>query len=414
MGAMHAIKQIALFLAISAVSWSNTAAAALGTPPLQELQESVSQAVAQVRPSMVSIKAMKKKRADGAGANGFIWFESIGSGFVVDERGYILTNYHVVEGSESITVNLWRAGQDALSARIEHTDPSLDLTVLKIDGQDPVAPATLGNSDRIKTGDWVISVGSPFGFEHSASLGIVSDLHRDLLIGKETYRNMIQTDAVINEGNSGGPLIDIQGNVIGIGTAIYAPEGTYTGLGFAIPINRARHFITHVTGAMRMAALTAPAPQGANKEPVNLNKRMPGDKIHAEFTDCTQCHTITQKMVVSQQVAMPHPMVGDCSICHILVNEPKASGPVKVANVTPIPPPRVDEGLGDLLVNPVFLLTILIVVASAVFARRGVGGVFQRLALDRRDRPCHEPGGSVDELYGDTGTHEKEQRISDQ
>jgi S1-C subfamily serine protease/uncharacterized membrane protein YfcA len=350
----------------------DTATGAVNEPALQQLQESINQAVASVRPSVVSIKAQKKKMA-GAGHE-FIWYESIGSGFFVDERGFILTNYHVVEGAENITVNIWRSQQNKFSARVVHEDKSLDLTVLKIDGNELFTPAELGNSDKIEAGDWVISVGSPFGFEHSATLGIVSDLHRDLMIGTISYKDMIQTDAVINQGNSGGPLIDIYGRVLGVGTAIYAPAGTYTGLGFAIPVNRAKHFFTRVTGAVKVA-LTAPAGEG--KEPINLNKTMPNDAIHQKFSDCTGCHTISQKSVISMKAAMPHPMVGACDTCHIMVNDPVAKGPVTVAAVGPLAPPAVTErGSGPLFNNIILKLTLITLVASIVFTMLGVGGGF--------------------------------------
>ncbi|NVL90051.1 MAG: TSUP family transporter [Desulfobacterales bacterium] len=348
---------------------------AVNEPALQQMQESINQAVALVRPSVVSIKAQKKKMTEAGAGQGFIWYESIGSGFFVDERGFIITNYHVVEGAENITATLWRSQQNKFSARVVHADKSLDLTVLKIDGNERFTPAELGNSDRIEAGDWVISVGSPFGFEHSATLGIVSDLHRDLMIGAISYKDMIQTDAVINQGNSGGPLIDIYGRVLGVGTAIYAPKGTYTGLGFAIPINRAKHFFTRVTGAVK-AALTAPAGEG--KEPVNLNKTMPNDAIHKKFADCTTCHTISQKSVISMKAAMPHPMVGACDTCHIMAKDPVAGkGPVTVAAVWPVSPPAgPDRGFADLFNNIILKLTLITLVASIVFTMLGVGGGF--------------------------------------
>lgn len=340
------------------------------------MQESINQAVALVRPSVVSIKAQKKKMAGAGAGNGFIWYESIGSGFFVDERGFIVTNYHVVEGAENITVNLWRSQQNKFSARVVHEDKSLDLTVLKIDGNERFVPAELGNSDRIEAGDWVISVGSPFGFEHSATLGIVSDLHRGLMIGAISYKDMIQTDAVINQGNSGGPLIDIYGRVLGVGTAIYAPAGTYTGLGFAIPINKAKHFFTRVTGAVK-AALTAPAGQAEGKEPINMNKKMPNDAIHKKFADCTACHTISQKSVISMKAAMPHPMVGACDTCHIMAKDPVAKGPVTVAAVGPVALPSATErGSGPLFNNVILKLTLITLVASIVFTMLGVGGGF--------------------------------------
>lgn len=347
---------------------------AVNQATLRQLEESINQAVAVVRPSVVSIKAQKKK-ADGGG-QGFIWYESIGSGFFIDERGFVLTNYHVAEGAENITVTLWRSQQNNFSARVVHEDQSLDLMVLKIDGNERFIPATLGDSDQVETGDWGISVGSPFGFEHSASLGIVSDLHRELLIGQTSYKDMMQTDAVINEGNSGGPFINIRGQVIGIATAIYAPAGTYTGLGFAIPINRAKHFFSHVTGVVT-AALTTPAGPAGNKEPVNLNKKMPNDAIHKKFVDCTQCHTITQKLVINQNTTMTHPMVGACDTCHITVKGNATKSPVTVAATVPLgTQPVSPRGFGGLFEGDFFKLSLVTLIASIVFTMLGVGGGF--------------------------------------
>jgi len=354
----------------------HTAFGAVSSSPLNQLQESINKAVAVVRPSVVSIKAQKKKRAEGGAPNAFIWYESIGSGFFVDERGFILTNYHVVGGAESITVRLWRSQANEFSARVVHEDRSLDLTVLKIDSNERFPPAQLGDSDKIETGDWGISVGSPFGFEHSATLGIVSDLHRDLMIGGTSYRDMIQTDAVINEGNSGGPFIDIEGRVVGIATAIYAPQGTYTGLGFAIPVNRAKHFFSRVTGVVT-AALTAPAGPTGAKEPINLNEKMPNDATHQKFADCIGCHTISQKSVISQKATMPHPVVGPCDTCHIIVKDRMTKGPVTVAAVRPMATPTGRrQGFFDFFNNVILKLTLLTLVASIVFTMLGVGGGF--------------------------------------
>ncbi|NVM56522.1 MAG: TSUP family transporter, partial [Desulfobacterales bacterium] len=215
-----------------------------------------------------------------------------------------------------------------------------------------------------------------FGFEHSVTMGIVSDLHRDLMIGGISYKDMIQTDAVINQGNSGGPIINIYGRVVGVGTAIYAPGGTYAGVGFAIPINRAKHFFSRVTGAVK-AAFTAPAGPTEGKEPINLNKRMPNDFVHQKFSDCTGCHTISQKSVISQKAGMPHPLVGACNICHIMVNDPVAKGPVAVAAVRPLAtPPGPDQGFVDLFKNIIVKLALFILVASIVFTMIGVGGGF--------------------------------------
>ncbi|HIJ19425.1 MAG TPA: TSUP family transporter [Deltaproteobacteria bacterium] len=345
---------------------------AVNGPPLQQFQEDINGAVASVRQSVVTVTA-RKKSTSATGET--LWYESIGSGFFVDDRGFILTNYHVVEEAKEITVTLWRSGRNEFQAQVAHADQALDLSLLKIDAMETFPVVEFGNSDTIETGDWAISIGSPFGFEHTVSLGIISDLHRDLRIERLTYKDMIQTDAVINEGNSGGPLVNILGKVIGVGTAIYAPDGTYTGLGFAIPINSAKHFFTRITGAVRVA-LAAPTGQTGNKEPINLNKRMPNDALHRTFSDCTTCHTITTKMTVSLKAKMNHEMVGACDTCHIFVNDKVATGPVTVANTTLAMPPAGADQLAGLYTNIILKLAMITLVISIVFTMMGVGGGF--------------------------------------
>ena len=355
------IAAITFAFSVEMLSGSITNASAYtGDALLLNLQESISQSVGKVRPSVVSVRAQKKKQAAGGGANDVMWFQSIGSGVIVDQRGYVLTNLHVVNGSENIDVKLWRSQNNMFKAAIVDEDTSLDLALLKMESIESLPVAELGNSGLLKTGNYIICIGSPFGFNHSVTLGIVSDLHREMVIDGVTYKDMIQTDAVINEGNSGGPVIDIYGRVMGISTAIYAPDGTYRGIGFAIPVNRTKQFFSRVTGAvvtsqpaatvitgatgMVTAAATAPNPNGPDGKPkksVDLNKKMPGDKAHQEFSDCTTCHIITKKIVVSMQAKMTHPPIGSCDACHILNNDPVAAGPLPVAATFPMAAPFV-------------------------------------------------------------------------
>ena len=372
---MHAKSfKVWTLLAFLILAWETPGSGDVADPVLQQLQESINQAVARVRPSVVSVHTKKKEPTEGGQAGGFIWYESVGSGFVVDPRGFVLTNYHVVERAEYITVSLWWAHNNEFQARVLDADKSLDLALLKIDSNEPFVVPEMDNSDKLETGDWVLSVGSPFGFKHSVTMGIVSDLNRQINIGGVLYKNMIQTDAVINQGNSGGPLVDIYGRVVGVGTAIYAPNGTYAGVGFAIPINRARHFFTRVTGAMQVARTT---PSVQNKEPVNLNKKMPNDAVHKKFSDCTTCHTISQKSVVSLKTTMSHPAVGACDTCHIMVKDKVPKGPITVAavsqmlngNIRAIP-------YFELFKIVIFKVALLTLVASIIFAMMGVGGGF--------------------------------------
>ncbi len=160
--------------------------------------------------------------------------KSLGSGFIISEDGYILTNNHVVSNADEIYVTL--PNQHRYKAKIVGTDPKTDIALIKIDPKnEKLKPVKLGDSDKLQVGEWVVAIGNPFGFSRTVTVGIVSAKGR--VIGAGPYDNFIQTDAAINPGNSGGPLINMKGEVIGINTAIIASA---QGIGFAIPINMAK------------------------------------------------------------------------------------------------------------------------------------------------------------------------------
>jgi len=166
--------------------------------------------------------------------------EGAGSGFLIDTDGYLLTNYHVVGGAQTIQVTL--GNHRRYQARLAGADPRSDIALLKIDpGGHKLTALPLGDSDKLLVGQRVLAIGNPFGFQSTLTTGIVSALGRTVQTGPRTFIGAaIQTDAAINRGNSGGPLLDTHGEVIGINTAIYSPSGTTAGIGFAIPINEAR------------------------------------------------------------------------------------------------------------------------------------------------------------------------------
>ncbi|MGI9470684.1 MAG: Do family serine endopeptidase [Rubripirellula sp.] len=159
----------------------------------------------------------------------------IGSGVIIDEAGIILTNNHVVAGGGEVTVRI-HDGREFVATDV-WTDPKTDLAVVKVDATDLVA-ATLGDSENVAIGDWVIALGQPFGLESTVTAGIISAKHRG--IGITARENFLQTDAAINPGNSGGPLVNLHGEVVGINTAIHSRSGGNEGIGFAVPSNLAR------------------------------------------------------------------------------------------------------------------------------------------------------------------------------
>jgi serine protease Do len=161
--------------------------------------------------------------------------EASGTGFVVDRNGYIVTNNHVVENADRITVKL-QGDPTEYRAKVIGTDVETDLAVIKIDAHHPLQTVTIGNSDAVEVGDWAVAIGSPFTLEESVTLGIVSALGRDI-DGSRAFQRFIQTDAAINPGNSGGPLVNIRGEVIGVNTMIATSRGGSEGVGFALPSN---------------------------------------------------------------------------------------------------------------------------------------------------------------------------------
>jgi serine protease Do/serine protease DegQ len=181
-------------------------------------------------------------------------FQAAGSGVIVDaDKGYVLTNNHVVEHAKELTVTL-RDGRE-LNAEVVGTDPEADVAVIKVPAENLTA-VPLGDSSRLKVGDFVIAVGNPFGLGQTVTFGIVSALGRSGL-GIEGYEDFIQTDASINPGNSGGALVNLKGELVGINTAIVGPGGGNVGIGFAIPINMARAIMAQLIehGAMRRGQL---------------------------------------------------------------------------------------------------------------------------------------------------------------
>ena len=158
-----------------------------------------------------------------------------GSGFVIDSDGHIVTNDHVVENADSVSVRFWNG--DTYNASVVGTDPSTDLGVIKVDAPSSILhPVSLGNSSSVQVGDPVVAIGSPFGLEETVTSGIVSALHRQIqALNQFTINDTIQTDAAINHGNSGGPLFNAAGQVIGVNSQIAGDTGANVGIGFAIP-----------------------------------------------------------------------------------------------------------------------------------------------------------------------------------
>lgn len=211
------------------------------------LAEAVS---AKALPSVVSIAALSGASDSGDTSTAVDSSGSVGSGVVLDSDGNILTNHHVVEGASTLRVTL--NGGETREAELVGADESSDLAVIKIkDTSDlTLTPISIGDSDDLKVGEWVMAIGSPFGNEQSVSTGIVSALYRSTALpsstGTSIYANMIQTDAAINPGNSGGALVDRKGELIGINSVIESYSGSSSGVGFAIPVNYAKNIADQI------------------------------------------------------------------------------------------------------------------------------------------------------------------------
>ncbi len=192
--------------------------------------------------------------------------EAQGSGFVYDSAGHVVTNQHVVDGAGSVSVTFWNGAR--YKASVVGTDPSTDLAVLKVDAPSSVLhPLSLGDSGSVQVGQPVVAIGSPFGLEESVTAGIVSALHREMTAPNNfTITDSIQTDAAINHGNSGGPLLDLNGNVIGVTSQIESDSGGNDGVGFAIPSDTVKSIVSQLvsTGGVEHAYLGVAVATGAN------------------------------------------------------------------------------------------------------------------------------------------------------
>jgi serine protease Do len=256
-----AIKTIA-FLIVGILLFTGSTRSAVADPKddieiLSRSSKAFTSVVKKVTPAVVHIRVEKTMNSGGmlGGGDDFYnnpFFEQFfgpqfrrqqprqfkqqgqGSGFIIGKDGHILTNNHVVEGADSITVIL--SDKKEVKAKLIGTDPQTDIALLKIDGGDNLPVVPLGDSDALEVGEWVIAIGNPFGLSQTVTVGIVSAKGRNR-VGINDYENFIQTDAAINPGNSGGPLLNIHGEVVGINSALYTRSGGYMGIGFAIPVN---------------------------------------------------------------------------------------------------------------------------------------------------------------------------------
>lgn len=226
------IKPVLFAFFIASLGFSGEAGAQF--PSFADLAEKLT-------PSVVNISSFSQSETENGEGNTPL-SESLGSGFIIDGNGYIITNNHVVDKAESISITL--SDNTKTEARVIGKDPKTDLALIKIETKRPLNAVKFGDSDKIRVGDWVLAIGNPFGLGSSVTAGIVSAKSRDIESGP--YDSFIQTDASINQGNSGGPMFNLQGEVIGISSAIFSTTGASQGVGFAIPANLAGWIISQL------------------------------------------------------------------------------------------------------------------------------------------------------------------------
>lgn len=298
---------------------SPTSRSAMVTPQAAQLQTSYHSIIEIVRPAVVSIDAAVTGPAPQQQAMNLpevtpglptdpsliaavpiINYTRVGSGVIIDPRGYILSSLHVVMQADSLKATVYdTGGAREYPIKIVNADKTTDLALLLIqsDGLIQFPHADLGDSNLVQTGDVVLALGSPFGFDQTVTTGIISSRHRTLKIGNDIYNDMLQTDTPINRGNSGGPLVNAKGEVIGINTAIYSPTGVFTGIGFAVPVSKAE---TLVAGLVDFENTPTLAATGQIVAWANRGKQMGN----------------TFKLPNGQVLMPPHQFRGKCIECH--------------------------------------------------------------------------------------------------
>ncbi len=250
---LFAVAAILLLAAQAPIASVNTAAARGVGESFADLAEKALPAVVNISTTQTIVSEGRPEVPPGAPFEDFFkeFFDknregrrprqssSLGSGFVIDPAGIIVTNNHVIADADEIVVRF--QDDQELPARVLGRDPKTDLAVLKVDGPKPLAYLPMGDSQKMRVGDWVIAIGNPFGLGGSVSAGIISARQRDIRSGP--YDTFLQTDAAINKGNSGGPMVNMDGEVIGINSAIFSPTGGSIGIGFAVPTSLAAPII---------------------------------------------------------------------------------------------------------------------------------------------------------------------------
>jgi serine protease Do len=248
-------RALSCWLALPVLAWLATLAPALELGASELRNSAIVKAVHETEAAVVNIHGRKTVRAENASfgtPDAVRQVNGMGTGIIIDSRGYILTNYHVVEGVGNIQVSL-ADGKNTIAKPVSH-DPKTDLAIIKVEAKEPLAVIHFGTSCDLMKGEQVIAIGNAYGYEHTVTRGIISALHRNVQVSDDQkYNDLIQSDASINPGNSGGPLLNIDGEVIGINVAVRVGA---QGIGFAIPIDEALDVAARLMSTERLEQAT--------------------------------------------------------------------------------------------------------------------------------------------------------------
>lgn len=308
-------------------------------PTANAVQGSYHAIIEAVRPGVISIDValtgigQQPEVIDGPVMN----YNRVGSGVIISDNGYVLSSWHVIEGATSVKGTVYSAGgAKEYPLKLVNVDRTNDLALLRIMGDGPFAHVILGNSDAVRTGDIVLAMGSPFGFDQTITTGIISSRNRTVSVGGRVFEGLLQTDTPINRGNSGGPLVNVRGEVIGINTAIYSPTGAFSGIGFAIPINQAMPLV----GGVLDFQGNAPQVAGGQLAAWARQGRQTGNSY---------------KLPSGKIIIAPHPYRGKCIDCHPQLCQTQGAGRGQGWGIgrglIPAAGPQADGYLGANLLN---------------------------------------------------------------
>lgn len=261
-------------------------------------------------------------------------FQGLGSGVIISQRGYILTNSHLVSGRSFVTVTLFTPqGQKNFEGKVVALASDRDLAIVKIEPQNiDLSVAPIGNSDIVQIGDTVLAFGNPFGLSQTVTSGIISAMRASTVIEGHQLNNLIQTDAPINQGNSGGPLVNLQGEVIGINTAIYSPAQTHTGLGFAVPINQAKEvFNSYMDESIQKADMRLLGYPAVRAYPAAVQKTEPNAGMLEDSPSWLGINIQILNDVLSEQLNLP--VDRGLLINEVYVNSPAAEAGLRRGDV---------------------------------------------------------------------------------